>query len=81
MFSLVAQYTIIVVTLLFILLTGQKVHFVDPQVGKGHVHHGKNIYYTREIVALALLARRKIVEVILLNFRSNLGYKDKLEVI
>ena len=23
--------------------------------------------------------RRKIVEVILLNFRSNLGYKDKLE--
>ena len=25
--------------------------------------------------------RRKIVEVILLNFRSNLGYKDKLEVI
>ena len=25
--------------------------------------------------------RRKIVEVILLNFRSNLGHKDKLEVI
>ena len=27
------------------------------------------------------LTRRKIVEVILLNFRSNLGHKDKLEVI
>ena len=25
--------------------------------------------------------QRKIVEVILLNFRSNLGHKDKLEVI
>ena len=31
---------------------------------------------------ISLIAtRRKIVEVILLNFRSNLGHKDKLEVI
>ena len=39
----------------------------------------------QKIILLVLLklfiARRKIVEVILLNFRSNLGHKDKLEVI
>ena len=33
------------------------------------------------IYPIFALTRRKIVEVILLNFRSNLGYKDKLEVI
>ena len=30
---------------------------------------------------LPLHTQRKIVEVILLNFRSNLGHKDKLEAI
>ena len=35
------------------------------------VYNISNLYNTR----------RKIVEVILLNFRSNLGHKDKLEVI
>ena len=40
-----------------------------------HVSHNE-MYY-----AACLYTRRKIVEVILLNFRSNLGHKDKLEVI
>ena len=42
-------------------------------------------YTVHDIPKFSLLfshpTRRKIVEVILLNFRSNLGHKDKLEVI
>ena len=38
-------------------------------------------YYSNRRNFKKNLSRRKIVEVILLNFRSNLGHKDKLEVI
>ena len=38
-------------------------------------------YVVRLIHALKYRTRRKIVEVILLNFRINLGHMDKLEVI
>ena len=37
--------------------------------------------FTRSFPAKCIAAWRKIVEVILLDFRSNLGNKDKLEVI
>ena len=49
------------------LLLGDKVHFIAP------CGVNKSIFLSP--------TRRKIVEVILLNFRSNLGHKDKLEVI
>ena len=44
---------------------------------------GSNYFLKAKLVfrRFTFYTRRKIVEVILLNFRSNLGHMDKLEVI
>ena len=42
----------------FIAPPGQKNQFSDPLVGKNRVQHGKNIDFTRVVVALALLGHQ-----------------------